>query len=137
MDDERHVFHRERLDEVHVLGEDRVRVADGEDGWDKLDLVLGGQLFHAGHVLEIAGIQLAEPRELRVREQHVRVARRVCALQQRGEFVHVFIHEEIGRFIEPKLPIFCAERGDGEDDEQGENAVHGSGVARQVGRRKV
>src|SRR5205823_3958752 len=78
-------------------------------------------------VSEVTLIQFTEPAELGIGQQHVRVAHRRSPLPQLFQLIDVFVHQQIGRLVEP---FFQGARrgGQGKEDDEEESDRRAGGT---------
>ncbi len=103
VDDHFDVADGEGFDEVGIVPEDVVGVADGKNGGDNFEMVFGGNLFDAFDVFEIAGVHVVEFGKFGIGEEDVGVAGFAGAGEKLFEVIDVFIDPEILRAVEPEF----------------------------------
>src|SRR5438477_9518098 len=103
IDHEERIANRQGFNEIRIVPEQIVRVADRKQCRNDFQVSVCGGFLNTLDVAEVARIHVAELAELGIGQQHVGVASLCSALKQRLELVDVFIHPKILRAINPPL----------------------------------
>jgi hypothetical protein len=89
------------LDQVRVVEQQIVRVADGEDGGNNFQVQVRGRLFQDGQVIEVVGIHRSQAAELGIVQHYVRVAGGRGALHESDDVGDVLVHPKVLRDVKP------------------------------------
>lgn len=120
--DEERVLHRQRLGEIWIVPQHRLRIADVKQRRHDRDLQFRRDPLHALDIGEIARNHIAQLRKFRVREEEAIVARLSRTPHEHLDLVGVFVHLQIGLEINPAVRQFHRLRVGREQQCEGEQA---------------
>ena len=136
--DEQRVLHRQRLGEIRIVPQHRLRIADVKQRRHDGDFQFRRDPLHALDIGKIARNHIAQLREFRVGEEEAVVARLRRAPHERLDLLGVLVHLQIGLEINPAVRQLHRRRARGEQqcerEESKENpgACHGARLVRRA-----
>ena len=106
------------FDEIWIVPEDVVGVADRENGGDDFQVIFGGDFFDALDIFEIARVHVVEFGEFGIGKENVGITGFAGAGEKLLEVVDVFIDPKILGAIEPEFAAACLDGDERDNREQ-------------------